>query len=144
MKWKPMTTAPKDGRYIFVMDEGSIEIVRHDPERIFYDPEGKEQNWIKLPAWVVQWDTALRQEPDCWMPLPTKTDKRWQPFNTAPKDGREILCLDRGKVYIIAYTKDEFVFPDEDGTEEHWYWWDYADDDHGEATHWMPLPETPK
>lgn len=138
-----MDTAPKTGRYVFVWTGRNVEIAKYEPERTFFDPNGKEQNWIKLPAWVVQWDRALDPGITHWMPLPTKSDKRWKPFNTAPKDGQDILCLDDGEVFIVNYVKDDEVFPDEDGTEEFFYWLDYADDRHNEASHWMPMPEKP-
>jgi len=56
----------------------------------------------------------------------------WQPIDTAPKDGTEILAYcsyDIDSYYILAHFKDELWVADNDLS--------YSPD------HWMPLPEPP-
>lgn len=61
----------------------------------------------------------------------------WQPIETAPKDGTEILIYSRyGDQYVVSYD-DSFIrapwrIRNEEGLNENI------------PTHWMPLPETPK
>lgn len=60
----------------------------------------------------------------------------WQPIETAPKDGTEILIYSRyGDQYVVSYD-DSFNAPwrvrNEEGLNAHI------------PTHWMPLPEPPK
>lgn len=55
----------------------------------------------------------------------------WQPIETAPKDGTELLCYVRNKSHGDIYDIAEW-----------WnggWWWDWCDD----PTHWMPLPPAP-
>lgn len=69
----------------------------------------------------------------------------WQPIETAPKDGTEILISD-GDYIAIAEWRDDASFKQfENGPgwqifdcEDPFYSW--ATDS---ATHWMPLPEPP-
>ena len=64
----------------------------------------------------------------------------WQPIETAPRDGTEILLFDADTdptIYVGGY--------DYDG--RYWFYSELlAQDVVGEATptHWMPLPEPPK
>jgi len=63
----------------------------------------------------------------------------WQPIDTAPKDGTEILAVD-GDVYAVVRWC-AFAEPPQ--------WRDHAGLGAGgidpfEPTHWMPLPEAPK
>lgn len=83
----------------------------------------------------------------------------WQPIETAPKDGTEILAYrsDCG-VFMIRWTSpDAFLsekeiaasrLSDDDLFTEGWYFADWL---HGDLlmdreipTHWMPLPPPPK
>ena len=65
----------------------------------------------------------------------------WQPIETAPRDGTQILAWN-GAVFICA----EFV-TFADGT-AHWHQWIRGSRASVGAsvrlTHWMPLPEPPK
>ena len=66
---------------------------------------------------------------------------KWQPIESAPKDGTEILCLVDGGIYPAVYTDDYF------GDYRFVGWWErnnhypFNDD---VPTHWMPLPEPPE
>lgn len=60
----------------------------------------------------------------------------WQPIETAPKDGRQILIATRSYIYgvtMAAWMEDvpEPAFMDDSG------------DSYFDATHWMPLPAPP-
>lgn len=61
----------------------------------------------------------------------------WQPIETAPKDGTEIIVATKSTTSGVALVIWEpgVPFPcfmDEEG------------DSYEDATHWMPLPEPPK
>ena len=62
---------------------------------------------------------------------------QWQPIETAPKDGTDILCYERGHPKI----------PEDNGfmAVAHWSNGTWSEDVSGwvEPTHWMPLPEPP-
>lgn len=62
-------------------------------------------------------------------------EDQWQPIETAPKDGTEILVFDAGAIFISLW------FTDPDRGEQGWW-------DNGivepPPTHWMPLPDPPK
>ena len=72
----------------------------------------------------------------------------WQPIETAPKDGTDVLAWADG-VVIVSFRMD-----DNDRTGNHYgnMWLDNSYDDFScglasvpyEPTHWMPLPEPPK
>lgn len=62
----------------------------------------------------------------------------WQPIETAPKDGTEILACTEGfpeSHRIVHWYSDAGCWWDHDGL------FDYPDDPW--LTHWMPLPEPP-
>lgn len=77
----------------------------------------------------------------------------WQPIETAPKDGTEILVYVRGDSLFptaAAYKSARYFdkeYGDPDYMEEGWYWaFGYPSDFHEgtiEPTHWMPMPEPP-
>ena len=60
----------------------------------------------------------------------------WQPLETAPKDGREILLFAQG-ILVVAHW-DEFgrgwVMRERGKPKDQWVF----------ASHWMPLPEPPE
>lgn len=65
----------------------------------------------------------------------------WQPIETAPKDGRQILAWDGNEAMCVEFTT--WV----DGT----CFWEFAHGKDGHVygageilTHWMPLPPPPK
>lgn len=95
-----------------------------------------------------------------WMEqhAPTRlTIYRWQPIESAPKDGREILGYrhDCG-VLIIRWTSPSEFCTDaeladigmESAEKEDWFCADFIAgqrlEDDETPTHWMPLPEAPK
>lgn len=60
----------------------------------------------------------------------------WQPIETAPKDGREILLFARGNRDFIGvgqWAKGNLP-------ETYGWFWSFAI----RPTHWMPLPEPPQ
>ncbi len=65
----------------------------------------------------------------------------WQPIETSPKDGTDVLVYEPGYVVAILHwhtvkTKTAASYPGywTDGDGLNWY----------KPTHWMPLPEPPK
>lgn len=79
-------------------------------------------------------------------------EERWQPIETAPKDGTRILAFDPECGTEICYPK---MFPRPvDGYSESWprdKWEIFRDDKYAPGhtwsfypTHWMPLPPPPK
>jgi len=61
----------------------------------------------------------------------------WQPIETAPKDGKRIICW--GPKLAVAECEWRKRFRDEP---EGWYRSNQPP--HVHPTHWMPLPEPPK
>lgn len=57
----------------------------------------------------------------------------WQPIETAPKDGTEILVFDDGAYIVTPWIEGD----DQSG------WWDNGFMD-PPPTHWMPLPAPPE
>lgn len=64
----------------------------------------------------------------------------WQPIETAPKDGRFVLCYGHGGP--VAMEPMKFYAGDAPGAGE-WGWLE-GDTPRRQPTHWMPLPEPPK
>jgi hypothetical protein len=68
---------------------------------------------------------------------------KWQPIDTAPKDGRVILILtERGNVYSPCQWENGEI--SENGF---WLWWQDEPAWLTEVvnpTHWMPLPDPPE
>jgi hypothetical protein len=56
----------------------------------------------------------------------------WQPIETAPKDGTDILVYDNGVMFVTSWV-------DVDGWQG---WWETGRVE-PPPTHWMPLPDPP-
>lgn len=76
---------------------------------------------------------------------------KWEPIETAPKDGTWILAVARGFVPAVAKWEPgwrkggsfEFVEVETFANDDHWQ--EYVDTtDPWRPTHWMPLPEPPE
>ena len=73
----------------------------------------------------------------------------WQPIETAPKDGTEVLLFDTAfkKVVIGWYGVD---YNNSNNNEKEWLYGEGDDYSCGyyytpcDPTHWMPLPDAPK
>lgn len=68
----------------------------------------------------------------------------WQPIETAPKDGRELLAVNKNKASVTY----RVVYFDEDAQDPKYPW--HVEDSHSGFnhhqeffTHWMLLPEPP-
>ena len=80
---------------------------------------------------------------DPWSTFPTKKDDiralvaavTWQPIETAPKDGTNILAIETETIKIVFW----YSGLKEWGSQQDWF-----DDGKWEPTHWMPLPKPPK
>lgn len=72
----------------------------------------------------------------------------WQPIETAPKDGTDILIYSKGNMAVVWWARewDGEEIPE---SEQAWYVWDGKDALYGarrdlqNPTHWMPLPPAP-
>lgn len=71
---------------------------------------------------------------------------KWQPIETAPKRGGNVLLWDGNRIEIGSWRKDD----NERGRKKRWLLNDYDDFSCGMAstpiqpTHWMPLPPPPE
>jgi hypothetical protein len=65
----------------------------------------------------------------------------WQPIDTAPKDGTEILLLTGHGMKIGAWYDDFYSKK----PKPYWTWWDYSKIimRRNQPTHWQPLPKMP-
>jgi hypothetical protein len=61
----------------------------------------------------------------------------WQPIETAPKDGTEILSAVKGTNQVLIVRWEGIGSADRGE-------WFYDNDGYTWPTHWMPLPEPPK
>lgn len=59
----------------------------------------------------------------------------WQPIETAPKDGTDILGWDGGDITVCRFSRGSWEL-----SVTGWY----AEDSDFDPTHWMNLPEPPK
>lgn len=84
--WRPIETAPKDGRPIIVLTaDDMVTDARWDPNVVnfyksqkgwaSYDPENMQGDWCSL--WLAPGDCRLfcGQTPKAWMPLPPPPTK---------------------------------------------------------------------
>lgn len=97
-----------------------VNIKKHSHEAL-----KKESGFIELASEINRWSIEAFQELE-------KLDN-WQPIETAPRDGRDVLLFDYSGVSVIGcwnIIADDGFFSTE-----------YLPVD---ASHWMPLPEPPK
>jgi hypothetical protein len=73
---------------------------------------------------------------------------RWQPIETAPRDGAVVLAceIDRGKRVVYSAKHEQSYWDKECGIPARWHlsdlvWHDESDE--CDPTHWMPLPAPP-
>lgn len=91
--------------------------------------------------------------PEEGQPVPPPVFGTWQPIETAPRDGSDIIVgFDTASVWIVhvAWWRDikEWM----EWKEEDVGWWSYTNnsvtqeklEDYRTPTHWMPLPPLPK
>ena len=74
----------------------------------------------------------------------------WQPIETAPKDGTEVLLAVGlragipGTCLVGHYMKGGHCIEDHPPINAGWYFWNGCMfDEASKPTHWMPLPEVP-
>lgn len=75
---------------------------------------------------------SVEENPDGLGEFVRLADIAWQPIETAPKDGTEILAWDGDDRKILRWALGR------------WDDWDEMPSALGKPTHWMPLPEPPK
>jgi len=78
-----------------------------------------------------------------------ETRATWQPIETAPDDGTEVLVLDNDTGEVRVGIRKMYSQVKYEQTGKHWYEW-FRDDKFAPghtwsvmATHWMPLPAPP-
>jgi len=83
-------------------------------------------------------------------------ERRWQPIETAPKDGTEVLGYRKdAHIFLMRWTSPESFCTDDElgalgdsGYVESWFYADFVAGGRLEGsevpTHWMPLPEGPR
>lgn len=59
----------------------------------------------------------------------------WQPMESAPKDGSDILVCSDDKAIVCAWWSDDFG---------EWRTYGVGGNQWIEPTHWMPLPDPPR
>ena len=81
-------------------------------------------------------------------------EQEWQPIETAPRDGAEVLLYAPSRMTYgkwsapspeprIKYRDGFAPEPEWDEFEPYWASWDGGFTDESPPTHWMPLPEPP-
>jgi hypothetical protein len=74
-----------------------------------------------------------------------QSSQQWQPIETAPKDGSQIIGLWKCNVYSLRWTKYYEKWPHQDGGPTFRGGWSVETwDQHMpcEPSHWMPMPQT--
>ena len=120
-----------------------LETIKETNPEICLDEDLAYYKSVELVKPPKGWD---EKRPLCKSDIPDMTDgsvNQWQPIETAPKDGTNILG------YMRAYNDDIIVvchFEDEDGKNEYCPWLESEGELYAryELTHWMSLPEPPK
>ena len=62
---------------------------------------------------------------------------KWQPIETAPKDGTEILTVKHGVMVINNWHRCWMTRKGQELVYNDWQW-------QSKPTHWMPLPDPPE
>lgn len=65
-------------------------------------------------------------------------DRGWQPIETAPRDGTQVIAYQEGDIYTARWLTDE---PDEGPPTTGW--WDTVNASFEAPTHWIPQPAAP-
>ncbi|UYW25733.1 DUF551 domain-containing protein [Methylorubrum extorquens] len=146
--WRPIETAPRDGTFI-QLTGGTASYFETDLETpcapvvcAFWneDVQIEEGEWA-FAYWDMGWRSGYYR-PTHWRPvgpLPNNVDVegKWQPIDTAPKDGSWFLACNPAS--SMCWAPFEFASWNEQGGF-------YCEEDVSEpteATHWMPLPAPP-
>jgi hypothetical protein len=152
-------TTPADGE--LTLDASEVQFLAARLRRLF--------NHFKypLPEWAKDDKHLIGIAPTCIgavlanlnadraIPSPGKAEaERWQPIETAPKDGTEIL-LTNGKTvaegqwcdeepYIREYRDADGRWIDQQESDGFEGWMDWSGGMKPDPTHWMPLPAAPQ
>lgn len=82
--------------------------------------------------------------------MSAQSELKWEPIETAPKDGREVLMIAKragvsGSFLVGHYMPGGHCIEDHPPIDAGWYFWNGCMFDWtSNPTHWMPLPEPPK
>jgi len=90
-----------------------------------------------------KWDTSEYIEDTGRVGLQMRN--QWQPIETAPKDGTQILGNHNSEIYIMLYDADKNYHDEVVEWCNEKYWTSYGDDTYRSyyPTHWQTLPEPP-
>ncbi len=92
-------------------------------------------------------DKALYESMLAAAPLPPKREPLWQPIETAPKDGTDVIVMYKHIETQVVH--NAFYIDDEDACDVGWWSYDKGEvsrvllDGWMQPTHWMPLPDAP-
>ena len=144
MTWQPIATAAKDGRKILGFDPSLLGIViaEWDGSGWYVDKASQDglgfentplTHWAPLPD-PPDGDYTIDRAPSGFWG--TKTP--WQPIETAPRDGTELLLCAADTLVLGRFYRGVGQWADVDkalGSKAGWFW-AFAI----RPTHWMPLP----